>query len=332
MATLNATIETICVAPLSSPYSLLPRAHTYSLVLLLFAPLPRGWLFRAALAAFTTRTAIFAVDAVVLLASLRNAHSSRAHHGAPLDALVATEMLSLASIVAIWLLLRSERAGESAARGLIRIWALVVGVGAIVGFVALKGLGVYHAAAEEEGKELGECDGLLMSREDIIGVDQVFGSGLGVLGDKIGWFVLRIGIVGVLFAATALLSTLRPRPPNKHQQVAATYVDGPPHEAYTQENPFSIYPTLWRIVGHVLLVALPALAIFVAASAEYFYFRIVPALPSVEMMSSVGQWGVWVATGAVLIATAANATMERMGMKPRPGDHEPWNGNEVVKV
>ena len=288
---------TLCVAPLSSPYSVLPRAHTYALVAALFAPLPKGWLFRASLAAFTTRTAIFAVDAVVLLAALKNGGET----AAPLDVLVAAEELALACIVAVWLLVRSQRAGESSARGLVRLWAVVVGVGAVVAFVASKTLGAWRGVE-------GECEGVLMDRLIVIGEDQMLGGGIGIVGDKMGVFILRIGVPGVLFATFAFLSVFV-EPPQRPRNINI-YDDGP--EVLASDNPFSIYPKVRSILGHVLVVTLPVLAILVIVAAEHWIKA--AGLPSVEKITSVGQWGVWVATGAVLLATGVNAV--RDDMKP----------------
>lgn len=297
MATSTTTSEVLCVAPLSSPYSILPRAHTYALVVALFAPLPRGWLFRAALAAFTTRTAIFAVDAIVLLATLKKGALS----AAPLDVLVVTDELALAGIVAAWLLLRSERGAKSSARGLIQFYAVVVGIGEIVAFVGLKMLGTFRTTDDQ-------CDSTEMSRLEVLGADQMFGGGIGVVGENIGWFILRVGVPGVVFAAVALMSATVPRP----RSAKTTQDTENGHEYWMQENPFSIYPKAMAAIGYILVIALPTMAVFIAASTEYFMFSMVPDLPTVEKITSVGQWGVWAATGTVLIATAANAVREKM--------------------
>ena len=138
----------ICIASLSSPFSLLPRAHTYALVAALIIPGAEGWLFRAALAAFTTRTAIFAVDAAVLLSAIRTSPNRPAEA----DVLVVLDALGLAAVVACWLLLVSTR--ESAARPLIRLWAAVVGVGCILAFVAVAKLG-----QQVDAHGSGDCEG-----------------------------------------------------------------------------------------------------------------------------------------------------------------------------
>ena len=294
--------EKLCVEPLSSPYGFFPRAHTYALVLVLFALPPRGWIFRAALATFTTRTAVFAVDACVALAALRRRDSAMA---APLDVLVATEALALAGIVALWLLHRFNRMAESAELGLVRLWAVIVGVGAFVGFAALKKLGGLHAASLN-------CRDAWRDRVDIVGEDQTFGGGIGVVGDKIGWFILRVGIPGLVFASVALLSALvpRPAPAAKSAQVEAGLdlagLDG----FWTQENPSSFYPKLRAVIGRALPIALPSLAIYVVISAEYWILTF--DLPAIEKTTSFGQWAVWAATGVVLLATVANKILENI--------------------
>ena len=58
-----------------------------------------------------------------------------------MDILAATEALSLAAIVGSWLLLVSSRLDQSKARTLVRLWCAIVGVGAIIGFVAGTRLG-----------------------------------------------------------------------------------------------------------------------------------------------------------------------------------------------
>lgn len=327
MASASATI---CIAPLSSPYSLLPRAHTYALVVALLAPLPRGWLFRAALAAFTARTAIFTVDSIRLYATTHKHPHGPAH----LDILVATESLAMASLVAVWLLVVSRRGAESAARGLVRGWAVAVGIGAIVGFAALREL----SQVESEG----DCNEVVMDVVDVFGDSKKFGAGLGTMGEKIGYFVLRVGIVGVLFAAMAFIASVVSGPKDKSEsglpvavvrrrrEQEARYSSGPINP---EDDTAIAAGRVTKIARRVLLVVIPAMLIFVAVSGEWYFQKLAPDVPSVEKMSSVGQWGVWAATGVVVIATAVNAAMDAAGMRmhAEPSDHSPPKDDEVIK-
>lgn len=340
----SASSPLLCLAPLSSPYALLPRTHTYALVVALLVPLPRGWLFRAALAALTTRCAVFAVDAAVILAQLmrrRREGGSGTHvgeHGEliveplPLDALSSLEMLALAVCVAAWLLFVSRTAARSSARALVRWWAVIVGIGAVLAFVAVKELGLAAQAALSDGAaqvgDVGErpvCEhGLWLPADAVFGLTTETMPALGTVGDKAAWFLRRIGIPALLFGALAMLSSLRPRP-RKYRSWRGDDVE--------QNNSSSIYGVgesdsdgkdrgSWSVVSMALnaafMLGIPAATVLVAVSAEQYYNRVVDipgGLPAVEKITSVGQWGVWAATGVVVAATAMNGAMELIGFQ-----------------
>jgi hypothetical protein len=319
-----STPSTICVAPLASPHSLLPRAHTYLLIVTLLLPLPRGWLFRAALAAFTTRTAIYVVDAIVHLARLRSGN----HGPFSLDVFVVTEVLSLASFVGIWLLLTSKRGGESSARGLIRAWTGAVAIGTIISFVALK-----ESVTHTEPAEPDRCDGVIMDRLELLGPLVPVQPNLGIMGNKVADFTLRVGISGVILASLALLATSLPRPTTAtHGTPTHDSAPGIPLHVSTNVSDItsteiirkkdeSPVPRIAVAIAAVLILGLPFLAVFVAFSTERYLLKEVPNLPSIEAMSSVGQWGVWAATGVVVIGTASNAIAEKMGLKEDSTEH-----------
>lgn len=314
MAGLTSPVRQICIAPLSSPYSLLPRAHTYVLVAALILPLPRGWLFRAALAAFTTRTAIFAVDAAVILHCV-SGNATAVTEPAPLDAVVVLESLGLAVVVACWLLLASSRADQSAARPLLRIWAGVVTIGSVLAFVSLAKLGNGVAAAEPETDIADKgCEGIWMDVLDIFGaVEDV--SVLGPMGEKFSWLAHRVGIPCLLCSAVALLGiSVSSKPRATARQVD---VEQNSHEISTDKH------SAWqgqlgpvkKVFEALLWLALPAVAILLIVSTEQYLLTMTSNLPSMEKTSSVGQWGVWVATGAVLVATLINAVREKMKLQ-----------------
>ena len=326
--------EYICLTPLSSPYGLLPRAHTYALVLALLAPLPQGWLFRAALAAFTTRTAVTAIDGAVLLARLRRPHDGEA---LPLDVLPALEQLALASLVAAWLLVCSARLRQSSARPLVAAWAVFVGIGAILSFVALKLLGRAALTSTEEGVEAHSCPGgsVMLAAADIIGAPVTLSGGLGLTGDKLSFFLLRVGVSGVFFAALAFLAAWTPRAIGQPRATTTSVygADGVFNGELTQSGVSSSVARVFSLVGYVLAVAIPAMAIFVAVSAEQWFFRVVDVtIPTVEGMDSVGQWGVWAATGIVLVATLLNASREGMGAAGGASPVVAETSPEIIKV
>jgi len=310
----TALAPDICVAPLSSPFSLLPRAHTYALAATLLLPLPRGWLFRAALAAFATRTALFAVDAAVLLAQLRRDAAAPV----PLDALVALEALGLAAALACWLLLVARR--ETAARPLVRAWAAAVGVGGALAFAAVARLGqLVESPGVGPG---GVCQEVLMRRDELFGAVEVVPV-LGPMGTRTAWFARRVGVPGLLCASLSMLAALIA------QQSTGARVEGDVEEGdVTREKsgPWAHLKWAVSLAGWALTLLLPAMAIFIVVSTEQFLFQMVPTLPSLEHTSSVGQWGVWAATGVVLTATFINASREHAGLeKPSVGVE---NGSE----
>ncbi|KAB5584936.1 hypothetical protein GE09DRAFT_1068766 [Coniochaeta sp. 2T2.1] len=314
MAENTAAVGQICVAPLSSPYSLLLRAHTYALVAALIVPLPRGWLFRAALAAFTTRTAIFAIDAAVILHTVSDMTTSTSDP-VPVDAVVVLELLGLAVIVACWLLVASSRVSESSARPLIRIWAAAVTIGSILAFVSVAKLGKWAtvSAANTESENV-HCEGVWRDEQDVFGATG-YVSGLGLMGRKFASLVLRVGIPPLVFSVVALFGI---SVSNKQRMMARrSEVEQGPDEIIldTSGTLRSRLHSVQRALRILLSLALPAMAIFMVVSAETYLLAQSSNIPSEEKMSSVGQWGVWAATGAVLVATLINAVREKMGVQ-----------------
>lgn len=161
-----------------------------------------------------------------------------------------------------------------------------------------------------------------MSVVDGFGESREIGAGFGTMGNKIGYFALRVGTVGVIFAAMAFLASIAPVPRlKKHAAVLPVAVQRRtrlakygPEIVKPEEDTAVAVGRVMRIIRLVLLVSRPAMAIFVVASAEWYFQRLAPNVPSVEKMESVGQWGVWAATAVVLIATVANAMMDKAGL------------------
>ena len=306
--------QDVCAEALSSPYALLPRAHTDALVVALLAPLPRGWLFRAALAAFTTRTAIFAVDAAVLLGTITRQRQDDSS-AVLLDPLVCMQALALAVLVACWLLLVSRRGSESAARGLIRVWSVVVAIGCILAFAAT--LKLDRLVEDLSSTSDSQCHGIILSKAHVWGASSNVPA-LGRLGSKAATFLQRVGISGVVFAALAIMATAVPR--SRALPAAIRHRD---MEHHTSEiTPDSSGPSKLRTMASALhsalMIVLPTMTIFIIVTGEMYFQQ--ADLPSVEKMSSVGQWGVWAATGVVVLATLFNAVKQKMGLyntKPR---------------
>lgn len=323
-------MQQLCVAPLSSPYSLLPRAHTYALITALLIPLPRGWLFRAALAAFTTRTAIFAIDAAVILHAVSRTPGV-ATEPLPLDAIVVLEILGLAVIIACWLLLASHRVNESSARPLIRIWALVVTVGSILSFVSVARLGKLVAAGYSGVAKDGHCEGAWMDESDVFGDAEKIRV-LGVMGSKIAWLEQRVGIPPLVFSAIAVIAIALPRERSLAAQRGGTEVTS---EEIWGDGVVGIQKKsgpVKMLLSLLLCTAMPAMAILMVVSTEQYLYVKTSGLRSVEKMSSVGQWGVWVATGAVVLATLINAGKEKSGLG-KASNVDVWREDgEIVKL
>ena len=340
----------ICIAPLSSPYSILQRAHTYTLVLALLLPLPKGWFFRAALATFTTRTAVAVIDIIVLYTHLYRHQSSSsssssspgdsASNGsaAPLDVLVVAEYLALATLVAVFLLSVSRRGAETAARGILRAWAIAVGIGAVIGFLALLSL----ARIKTEG----ECTQTLLSYNDIYGEKTSYGANLGKLGTKIGFFILRIGIPAVLFAAMTFVASLSPTlvPSTSSRNSSSSSSPSSSHrhndvqglESQSSNGNGRSYDQqpgkIRRFLRLLLTLAIPAMSIFVVANAEWYFHRLAPQVPSVESVTSVGQWGIWAATGVVALAALVGAiTHNREGRDDGDGGGDGKGWKDVTR-
>jgi hypothetical protein len=61
-------------------------------------------------------------------------------------------------------------------------------------------------------------------------------------------------------------------------------------------------------------------AILVTVSAEQYFNGLARGIPSAEPVTSVGQWGVWAATGVVLCATLINGFAVMTGMRPEESE------------
>lgn len=319
------TNRSVCAEALSSPYALLPRAHTYALVVALLAPLPRGWLFRAALAAFTTRTAIFAVDAAVLLGTLVRHHDDQPI-SPQLDVLVCLQSTTLAALVACWLLLVSRRGSESAARGLVRVWAVIVAIGCILAFAATLKLDQLVADAAPVLEE--NCHGVEIDTARVWGATTDVPA-LGRMGSKGAVFLKRVGIPGVIFAALAIMATAVPRSRSLPTAIRQQYSDYSTTEIVTDASGPSKLRTMASALHSMLMIILPAMIIFVMVTGEMYFQH--ADLPSVERMSSVGQWGVWVATGVVVLATLFNAVKDKVGLSNVEPNITAYNSTQHIE-
>ncbi|SPO02066.1 uncharacterized protein DNG_04739 [Cephalotrichum gorgonifer] len=293
-------MASLCILPLSSPYSLLPRIHFYATTLALLAPLPKGWLFRAALASFTTRTSTLAIDAAVQLASLRKHDPDRA---LPIEVVVMMEMLGLACLVGVWLLLVSRTASISAARGLIKGWATAVAIGAIISFVATREFAGASPPAE--------CpNGRLISSSDVFGDEQVTLLGTGTVGMKMGGILRLVGIPALIFSSLTLISLPAKGHLPKSSPPEPTLSSTSPDITYSNEFSGTVSKAA-SAVRWLFICAIPAMAVVMVHRTETYLFGF--EVPEGEHLGSVGQWGVWAATGVVLLGTGVNAARESMG-------------------
>jgi len=310
--------DNICTTPLSSPYAFLPRIHLYLMVLSLIIPLPKGWLFRAALAGFTTKTAIFAVDAIVHLSHLRRGGSDDGHHALPLELVVTLEMLALACLVAVWLLMVSRTASASGARFLVKGWCVAVAVATVVAFVGVKEMGA-HAGRFLTGEE--GCKGVIMPRESIFGqFEDGKIAGMGVMGTKIADILRFVGIPGLVFAALTIAFISAKGPAGDLAKSAKTIdLESTPTNFHASPDIIQPKPSilsfakLVTIFRSLLMGAVPAMCVIVVQRTEMYLFKMRPDVPESEPMASVGQWGVWAATGVVFLGTLLNAAREGMG-------------------
>jgi len=233
----------------------------------------------------------------------------------PIDAVVLLEMLGLAVIVACWLLLASRRASESSARPLIRSWAAVVAISSTLASVSIAMLGTLVAAGGRGFAMAHEdCEGIWMEELTVFGaVEKV--SVLGSTGWKFALLERQVGVPTLIFSALALLGVSLSTKPH----TTAGEVDMEQNAREIREDKPGGLLNGRRLIDRVaqvmLWLVLPAIAIFMMVSTEQYLLTMTPKIPSVEEMSSVGQWDVWAATGAVLVATLINAVMEKLGLR-----------------
>ncbi|PKS09907.1 hypothetical protein jhhlp_004530 [Lomentospora prolificans] len=275
-------------------------------------PLPKAG-SSASLAALTTKTAIFSIDAAVHLAHIRRSNSL---HPAPLplELVVTQEMLALACLVAVWLLVVSRTASASAARGLVKAWCVAVAVGCVVAFVALREVARGNAVFAGPDACAG---GVVMPAEAVLGSEVVVPA-LGAMGSKVGEILTIVAVPGLVFAALTLAFISAKGPAGDIARRAKTIdLESLPTSAspdIIQPNPSVLSSVkLASLFRKLLMAAVPAMGVVVVHRTETYLLKMQPAAPESEPITSVGQWGIWAATGVVLLGTFVNAAKEGMG-------------------
>jgi hypothetical protein len=218
--------------------------------------------------------------------------------------------------MAIWLLVVSRRGSETRARGLVRCWAVAVVIGLIIGALSL---------GEVFSRDMDEspvCGGAEMQTGDLFDLEGT--------GGKVEEFRDRMNGTSIVLAVGGLLAAMLPRP-NLRMRAAKGDVEASPTPEVvgSPSGPSSAGGRILSAIRYLLVIAVPALAVFVCYSTETFVLR--SGLPSAEGMESVGQWGVWAATGVVVFATAVNAAKEGMGMGKETDGHLYTGQDGVVR-
>ncbi len=186
----------------------------------------------------------------------------------------------------------------------------MVAVGCILAFVSVVKVG--QMAGNPGYPPAADCPGVLMAALDVLGPAEELPT-LSHVDSNIAWYVQRAGIPGLVLSSLAFLAAAVP----SEKATTEIWVASDPEQSliHMPKEAAGTWAHLrWAasVFSSVLVLVLPAVAIFTAVSAEQYLLGREPRIPSLENMTSVGQWGGWVATGVVVLAAAMNAVKGRM--------------------
>jgi hypothetical protein len=292
----------ICIEPLSSTYSTLPRLNTLVLLLFLLLAPSASWATSGALAALMVRTAIMALHAITLLTVLPPSKDFETK-----DPLVILPAFDL-DIIGTWFILSAVGTAnplllgwaralrESKARLLVKIWGCLVVVGSVCAFVAMRRSangGVVYNSDHFRESELARsrCSNSNKSRlrttdAVVFDTERIFGR---LRRETLIWKFDTAALVLMSLAVFTSLWTAK---------------------AGTTYSALRVW--LGRSFMASAAVVLPAIIIL----HELFLLKSNPgvaAIPMAEGLKAFDQWSCWAATSLVIVATVLNWVVEQKG-------------------
>jgi hypothetical protein len=265
MSNLNPTI---CVAPLTPTYSTLPRLNTTALLLFIILSPTSSWATKGALAALMVRVATISIHAIVMLA-MRDAS-----HALELDIISAWFILSEVAAAAPIMLLWAPSLRGSKARLLVKLWGVLVFIGAICAFTTVQW--AKTSLDERTCLESEIIDETLVYAKQALFSDLTSNALLG-----------RFDIAAVAAASFGLLVSIRP------------------DRLRTNQSTSNSMKALFKYVNIAGQVFSSAVLIAIIVLHERYLLgnpKLVMLLP----VNSYEQWNCWAAAGLIASATILN--------------------------
>lgn len=306
-----STPSSICIYPISPSYALLHRTLYYtSLILSVIYPTPPP-LIKGAFAYSLTYSSIAALYAILILALPHPTTSEGQIINLDIPALWA--VLSPASILLLPLLTWS-RSLQSSARPIIRIWGILVLVGAACTFALLQqsqsninsldestGLNcsVLATAAEAQKLKLRDPNSVLS-----VSYDRIFGPLYSLLATRLA----PLTFIPLFFGALPCLITIATSIPSKSPQTE-TWHGVEISTTPTTTSPLGPFLNVFLTLRLLILYLSPYLLLPVLIVNEVYLlmdWATSTGIPEAEKVFEVGQWGLWAGLGLVSAAAGVN--------------------------
>jgi hypothetical protein len=303
-------MSTLCVYPLSPSYSFLPRLNTYLLlVAVLYGPAD-NWATKGALAAMMTRTAAQSLHAFALLGVLEwELHRHLSVFSFDSDIIGTWAVLSITATAVPMMLAWAPSVANSKARPLVRIWSVLVTAASICAYVGI------HRVADlpANGNKCVDAGSFPMRQRGepiAIAWSDLF------LGPPKGQILRGWDIAVLLTMSFGIWGCLRPRSVGR---VKDSKWDGIVGSSQVQQSTFDNFVcSPFTCAVEMLFLTLDIIVFYglVVLNELWLWEAKIPALEGLDAFES---WGVWVATGLVILATIVNWVLGRRSKpKPRP--------------
>lgn len=290
-------MSSLCVYPLSPSYSFLPRLNTYVLLLaVLYGPLD-NWVTKGALAALMTRTAAQSLHAFALLGVLEwEIHRHSPVSSFDSDVIGTWAVLSITAVAVPIMLAWAPSVAKSKARPLVTIWGILVTVAAICVYVGMHRMD--HLTADTNACAYAGTFPMRQNSEPIA----IARSNLFLASPK-GQIVRGWDIAAVVVMAFGVWACVRPGSVGKvkHPPWEGT-VGSSQVQQLTFDN-FICSPFICTVEMLFLILDIIVFYGLVVLHEVWLWKAKVPVLEGLDAFES---WGVWVATGLVVLAAIIN--------------------------
>jgi hypothetical protein len=316
-----ATPSSVCVYPLSPTYLVLHRYLYYlSLILSVLYPTPPP-LVKGAFAFSLTYSSTAALYAILILALPLPPTTPILN----LDILGLWAVLSPASILLLPLLTWSrslQGAGSRSARPIIRIWGILVPVGAACAFVLLQR--TRRVANGVDPSTVLDCQALAAAADTqklrlrdpnhvlSVSYDLIFSPLYGILSTRLA----PLTFIPLAFGTVSSLATISPptvfksTQASQHSSYQSRTGGGLEEVSWSDSmstSPFTTIRKAFLLLRRIVMYLTPGWLIPVLVVNELYLLRDWPlGIPEAESMYEVGQWGLFAGLGLVSAAAAVS--------------------------